>query len=123
MNIVISPAAEEPIYQQLIDQISAQILCGELAGGCGLPPIRTVAKELGISVIPIKRAWEELERAGLIVTMQGKGCFVAELHSEQLDKKRDSMVLERLADEVNYCRRMGVKKEDVLDIINRCYDS
>lgn len=123
MNIVISPAAEEPIYQQLIDQITAQILCGELAGGCSLPPIRTVAKELGISVIPVKRAWEELERAGLIVTMQGKGCFVAEMHSEQLDKKRDSMVIDKLAEEINYCRRMGLSKEEVMEIVKRCYES
>lgn len=123
MNIVISPAAEEPIYQQLIDQITAQILCGELAGGSSLPPIRTVAKELGISVIPVKRAWEEMERAGLIVTMQGKGCFVAELHSEQLDKKRGSMVFDKLAEEINYCRRMGVSKEEIMEIVNRCYES
>lgn len=123
MNIVISPAAEEPIYQQLIDQITAQILSGELAGGCGLPPIRTVAKELGISVIPVKRAWEEMERAGLIVTMQGKGCFVAELASEQLDKKRDNIIIEKLAEEICRCKRMGLNKEEIIEIVKRCYES
>ena len=77
MDIVISNTSGDPIYQQIFDQISAQIIQGKLPGDFCLPPIRTVAKELRISVITVKRAWEELEHTGLIYTMAGKGCFVA----------------------------------------------
>ncbi|MDX1358209.1 MAG: GntR family transcriptional regulator, partial [Clostridia bacterium] len=59
MDIVISNTSDKPIYRQLFEQISAQIIKGQLSGGEGLPPIRTVAKELRISIITVKKAWEE----------------------------------------------------------------
>ena len=94
MNLTISATCEKPIYQQLFEQISAQIVRGELPGGTCLPPIRTVAKELRISVITVKKAWEELERQGLIVSITGKGCFVAEIHAGELDDRVIGFVLQ-----------------------------
>ena len=76
MNVTISNKSEKPIYEQLYEQISAQILKGELVSGYCLPPIRQAALELGVSVITVKKAWEGLERSGLIYTVTGKGCFV-----------------------------------------------
>lgn len=120
MEIVISGTSDKPIYQQLFEQISAQIIKGQLQEGFCLPPIRTVAKELRISVIPVKKAWEDLERAGLIVTMVGKGCFVAPLKAAELSGKREEMALERLKKDIEYYKTLGMSVEELVELI-RCY--
>ena len=123
MNIIISNASEKPIYQQIFEQISSQIIKGELPTDTCLPPIRTVAKELRISVITIKKAWEELERKGFIYTMVGRGCFVASLKQKDIDEKRNEMVLEKLAKDIEYYKTLGLTKADVVKLIERHYDS
>ena len=82
MNIIISNASGAPIYEQIYAQIKAAILSGALREGDALPSIRALAKDLRISVITTKRAYEELEREGFIYTVAGKGCFVAARSSE-----------------------------------------
>ena len=77
MEIYISNSSPKPIYEQITDQIKAAIISGALREGDPLPSIRFLAKELRISVITTKRAYEELEQAGFINTVPGKGCFVA----------------------------------------------
>lgn len=77
MDIKISNAGGVPIYEQIVTQIKAKIIAGELREGDALPSMRLLAKELRISVITTKRAYEELEREGFIVSMTGKGSFVA----------------------------------------------
>ncbi len=77
MEVYISNSGEKPIYAQITEQLRAKILSGELREGDALPSIRLLAKELRISVITTKRAYEELEQAGLIHTLPGKGSFVA----------------------------------------------
>ena len=77
MDIKISNAGGVPIYEQIVSQIKAKIIAGELMEGDALPSMRLLAKELRISVITTKRAYEELEREGFIVSMTGKGSFVA----------------------------------------------
>lgn len=77
MNLIISNASDLPIYEQIVSQIKQRILCGELKEGEMLPSIRVLAKHLRISVITTKRAYDELEREGLISTVAGKGSFVA----------------------------------------------
>ena len=77
MNIIISNSSGQPIYDQISSQIKAKIISGELKEGDALPSMRLLAKELRISVITTKRAYEELERDGFIVSMTGKGSFVA----------------------------------------------
>lgn len=122
MNIVISNTSDKPIYQQLYEQISAQIIKGELERDFCLPPIRTVAKELRISVITVKKAWEELEHKGFICTMAGKGCFVAPLPDNELDNKRDSIVYEKLKKDIGYYKSLGLSLPDIVDLIRRHYD-
>ena len=73
MDLVLTGSSPLPIYRQLFDQLCGQILDGRLKSGDALPPIRTVARELSISVIPVKRAWEELESAGFIESFVGRG--------------------------------------------------
>ena len=77
MEIIISNAGGTPIYEQICSQIKSRIISGELAEGDALPSMRVLAKELRISVITTKRAYEELERDGFIVSYPGKGSFVA----------------------------------------------
>ena len=113
MNIVISPTSEDPIYKQIYDQVSSQIIRGELPSDYCLPPIRTVAKELRISVITIKRAWEELEHDGFIYTMAGKGCFVASLPQEELTDKRDALASEKMLKDIEYYKSLGLSLNEV----------
>jgi GntR family transcriptional regulator len=122
MDVVVSTASDLPLYQQIYEQISSQILRGQLESGYALPPIRTVAKELRISVITVKRAWEELESKGFIHTMVGKGCFVAPLPTKELDRKREGLVLDRLRKDLEYYRSLGLSKEDMVDLVEKHYN-
>lgn len=96
MDILISNSCGRPIYQQIYDQIKAAILSGELREGDMLPSIRALAKDLRISVITTKRAYEELEQGGYIYTAAGKGCFVSQkssgmVYEEHLKKIEEHM--------------------------------
>ena len=91
MNIIISNSSGQPIYEQIISQIKAMIISGELKEGDALPSMRLLAKELRISVITTKRAYEELEREGFIVSITGKGSFVAGTNPDFI-KDRKSVV-------------------------------
>lgn len=84
MNVIVSNASDKPIYEQIYAQIKGAILRGECREGEPLPSIRALAKELRISVITTKRAYDELEREGFIYTVAGKGCFVAQRNVEML---------------------------------------
>lgn len=121
MKIFISNASEKPIYQQLFEQISAQILKGELEKGYSLPPIRQAAKELRISIITVKKAWEELERCGLIYTVAGKGCFVDELSSDDMLQKRNEMIMMQMVKDTSYYKSLGVTLEEVFELMKNVY--
>ncbi len=121
LDIVISSASGKPIYQQLFDQLSSQILQGQLKEGFCLPPIRTVAKELQISVITVKKAWEELERAGLIHSMVGRGCFVAPMSSYERLDKRNEMALQKLKKDVAYYKSLGIGEKEFIALIKEFY--
>ena len=84
MDIILSNASGKPIYEQITDQIKEQIMAGALSAGDALPSMRLLAKELRISVITTKRAYEELERDGFLENVPGKGCFVAPQNRELL---------------------------------------
>lgn len=122
MDIVISNTSGVPIYQQIFEQLSGQIIKGLLPSDTCLPPIRTVAKELRISVITVKRAWEELEHAGLIYTMAGKGCFVTSLQPNALEAKRNQLVGEKLAKDMEYYKSLGISLEEIIAMIKKGYD-
>lgn len=121
MNIVISNTSEKPIYQQLFEQISAQILKGELESGYCLTPIRQAAKELRVSIITVKKAWEELERCGLIITITGKGCFVAEFSSDEKLRMRNEMVIKQMVSDLSYYKSFGLKIEEVIELLKKAY--
>ncbi len=113
--------SDTPIYKQVFDGIAAQILCGSLPGGTCLPPIRTIAAQLGISVITIKRAWEELERSGLITTNVGRGCFVAQLTEQKRNEMRMEIAQAEVKKLMPLFRSLGLTAEDVMLIIKNEY--
>ncbi|OME77426.1 GntR family transcriptional regulator [Paenibacillus sp. FSL A5-0031] len=121
MNIAISNSSDKPIYQQLFEQISAQILKGELENGYSLPPIRQAATELRVSIITVKKAWEELERLGLIYTVTGKGCFVAELSPDEMLQKRNEMIMKQMVLDTSYYKTFGLSLEEVFELLKEIY--
>ncbi|MGB8002612.1 MAG: GntR family transcriptional regulator [Anaerobacillus sp.] len=121
MNIAISNTSEKPIYQQIFEQISAQILKGEIEKGYSLPSIRQAAKELRVSIITIKKAWEELERCGLIYTVTGKGCFVAQLSPEDILQKRNEMIENQMAVDTSFYKSFGLTLEEVVELLKKVY--
>ena len=92
MELIIRNTTNQPIYDQIYSQIKAQIIAGKLSPGEALPSIRALAKDLRISVITTKRAYDELEADGFLYTVAGKGCFVAEKNLEELEDHLDAAV-------------------------------
>ena len=97
MDIILSNTSDEPIYQQIISQIKAQIISGKLAAGDALPSMRLLATQLRISVITTKRAYEELERDGYIEAIASKGCYVKLQNSDFLREEVIQQTEELLA--------------------------
>ncbi|MBN2540080.1 MAG: GntR family transcriptional regulator [Bacilli bacterium] len=120
-NIQVSTTSKKPIYQQLFEQISSNIIRGDLKTDSLLPSIRTAAKELRISVITVKKAWEELEQKGFIYTIPGKGCFIAKLTEHEKEKKKEEQILSRLKTHLSYYKSLGLQKEDLIDYIKKYY--
>ncbi|MDL2218049.1 GntR family transcriptional regulator [Christensenellaceae bacterium OttesenSCG-928-M15] len=122
MQIHISSTGTTPIYEQIASQIKTAILLGELKEGEMLPSMRTLAAELRISVITTKRAYEELERDGLIVSQTGKGSFVAAGNVDLLREARLKTVEENLTGVVAYAKESGVTLEELMHITKLLYD-
>ena len=121
MDIIISNTSGKPIYEQISDQIKEQIMTGALTAGDVLPSMRLLAKELRISVITTKRAYEELEREGFLENVPGKGCFVAPQNPALLREAQLRRVEERLFQAVEEARRGGVSLADLHEILDELY--
>ncbi len=117
MRVLISNASPDPIYDQIVRQIKAQILSGELREGGLLPSIRGLAQDLQISVITTKRAYDELEREGFINTVGGKGTFVAAQNPEFMREKRMKAVEEKLAAAVAEAQLLGVGLDQLMEML------
>ena len=122
MRVVISNASSDPIYEQIARQIRTQIFAGELSEGDLLPSIRALARDLQISVITTKRAYDELEREGLLNTVGGKGTFVAAQNPELLREKKLEAVERKLAEAVDQARLLGVEPEQLSEMLRLLYD-
>jgi len=122
MNIFISNTSQDPIYQQIIAQIKSLIFRGDLNEGDLLPSIRSLAKELQISVITTKRAYEELEKDGFIETVTGKGSYVAPQNKELLNKKRMKIVEEKLIEAIHEAKALNLNSEQLSEMLKRLYE-
>ena len=113
MDIIISNAAGQPIYEQIVRQIKGAIASGKLQSGDPLPSIRALARDLRISVITTKRAYEELERDGFITTVAGKGSFVAAQNLEFAREGSLREIEEHLQAAVELGRHIGLTTEEL----------
>ena len=121
MDIIISNSAGVPIYEQITQQMKGLILRGELREGEAVPSMRLLAKELRISVITTKRAYEELEREGFIVTMTGRGSFVAAKNLELLREEGRKRVEALLTQAADAARTAGITAEELCGLIRILY--
>lgn len=122
MELYISNSGQEPIYAQITRQIKQQILSGKLKEGDALPSIRLLAKELRISVITTKRAYEDLEAEGFIVTTPGKGSFVAPQNPELQREEMLKQVEQHLQNSVDAARRGGIGREEVREMLDLLWE-
>ena len=116
MLILIDNKSGAPIYEQIFTQIKGHILSGELKQDEALPSIRGLAKDLRISVITTKRAYEELERAGFIYTVPGKGSFVAAKNKELLREEHLKKIEEHMTAIADLARGAGLGRGEVLEM-------
>ncbi len=122
MKIIVSNSSKEPIYEQISNQIKGMILKGELNEGDLLPSIRGLARDLQISVITTKRAYDELEGEGFIETMQGKGSFVAGQNKELMREKKLKIIEERLFEVVEESKLLGLSYEEVQEMLRILFE-
>ena len=118
---IISQADKRPMYLQIMEQMKQRIAVGDWAAGQAIPSIRQLAVDIGVSVITVKRAYLELEREGVIVTRQGKGCFVAS-DSEVGTRIREQELAQHLDQVVRSAARMGLSQKNLEKRIRAIYD-
>lgn len=116
MDILISNSCGRPIYQQIYDQVKNAILSGELCEGDMLPSIRALAKDLRISVITTKRAYEELERGGYIYTAAGKGCFVSQKSSGMVYEEHLKKIEEHMGEIARFAGASGITEGQLIEM-------
>ena len=122
MEIYLSNSGQEPIYAQITRQIKEQILSGSLHAGDALPSIRLLAKELRISVITTKRAYEDLENAGFIITQPGRGSFVAAQNPALVREEHLKKVEGSLQDAVDAARLGGIGYEELCEMLRLLWE-
>ena len=118
MNLFIDKKSSRPIYEQLQNQIKAQIISGELKEDEMLPSIRNLARDLRISVITTKRAYDELEREGFIYTVAAKGCFVAPKNIELIREGNLKQIEEHIEKIMQLAATCNLSKDDITEMIN-----
>lgn len=121
MDIIISNSSQKPIYEQITAQIKSIILSGALSEGDALPSMRALARDLRISVITTKRAYEDLERDGFIETVAGKGSFVAGRNTELLREEQLRRAEEFLQSAVSVAQASGITQYELIEILKLIY--
>ena len=121
MQIIISTQSKEAIYEQIFKQIRQQILTGELQPGEALPSMRQLAKDLHISVITTKRAYEELEKQGYIYSIVGKGSFVSEQNVDIIHERKLNALEEKMNEVVVNGKELGLTLKELQDLLEIYY--
>ena len=123
MDIILSNSSGKPIYQQIADQVKEQVCSGALTAGDALPSMRLLAKELRISVITTKRAYEELEQAGFIRTIPAKGSYVAENNTAQIREGYLAQIEEHFSAVLPLAASCGLGEEELVDLLRQSYQA
>ena len=117
MVIVIEPNGTYAIYEQIVNQIKNQIISGKLVAGEALPSIRGLAAEIGVSVITTKRAYEELEKEGLIRSVANKGFYVCEYNTDYLHEKQLMELEKRFKECIEMARQADLQDDDIREML------
>ncbi len=123
MKIIISNSSSVPIYEQIKNAIINQIMNGELEEDEILPSIRSLASDIKISVMTIKKAYDELESEGYIVSIQGKGTFVAPKNTELAKEKAQKDIEDHIQKVIDIANRFNITKKEIIDLIEIFYGS
>lgn len=123
MKIVIQPQGTLAIYEQIVNQLKNAIVTGELKTSEALPSIRALAGDLQVSVITTKRAYEELEKEGLIRSVAGKGFYVCEYNTDFLKEKQLMMLEKRLGEVIGEAKAAGLSRGELLEMVEALYEA
>ncbi len=123
MKLVISNSSSVPIYEQIKNAIIEQIMSGELEENEALPSIRSLAQDIKISVMTIKKSYDELEKEGYIISRQGKGTFVAPKNMELLKEQKQKEIETYLSKIIDISRCYQISKEEIIDLFEFMYGS
>ena len=122
MKILISNASDSPLYQQIKDQIKDAILRGELAAGDALPSIRAFANDIKVSVLTVRRVYDDLEQEGFVTSQVGIGTFVSAGNVELLRDSRRRAVEEKMQDMIQTAKFLGIGKEELSQMMDILYE-
>lgn len=117
MNIIITNSSMIPIYEQVVSQIKSMILDGQLKTGAPLPSVRALSSELRISALTVKKAYDCLEKEGFIVTVHGKGSYVAETDLQLAAEHRRKAIEDSFAEAIARAKAFGLSGEDIMEIM------
>lgn len=123
MKIIISNSYSVPIYEQIKNQIINQIMSDELSAGESIPSIRTLANDIKISVMTIKKAYDELESEGYIKSVQGKGTFVEPKNVELAKEKANKEIENHISKIIDIASKFNISKKEILDLFEFIYGS
>lgn len=123
MRIIISNSCSIPIYEQIKNQIINQIMTDELSEGDSIPSIRSLAGDIKISVMTIKKAYDELEEEGYIKSVQGKGTFVSPKNNELVKERANKEIENYIINIIDIAKKFNISKRDILDLFEFIYGS
>ena len=116
MDIIVNHTSMQPIYEQICGQIKDKIIHGKLAEGTNLPSVRILARELRVSALTVKKSYDTLEQEGFIITVHGKGSFVASANQEQMMEEKRKEVESDLEHAIRKGKSCGMDKKDLEDL-------
>lgn len=116
MNIIINNSSMQPIYEQIVEQIKAAVIQEKLKGGESLPSVRTLSKDLRISALTVKKAYDFLEEEGFVVTVHGKGSFIAEVNRNLKQEEQKKEIEQELEATIRKACSYGMEKTELLDL-------
>lgn len=117
MDILITPTSDLPIYKQIEESIKTEILNGKVEQNTLLPSIRQLACDLNVSVITVKKAYEDLEQDGFIYSFPGKGFYVSEMSEEQIKIIKKKIAENTIIKQIDYLKSLGIDNDEILTII------
>ncbi len=122
MKILISNTSDTPLYQQIEEQIIDAILRGELTEGEALPSIRTFANDLKVSILTIRRVYDDLEKEGFVNSQVGIGTFVSTTNIDLLRDSKRRIVEQKMLDMIQTAKSLGITQEELNDMMNILYE-